>query len=1010
MKIHPSLILSAALAGAALPLHADLVVYEGFNGYAAGPLPGQTVSAQSTGLDHVSTITSAGTGALSNVFQASGLTFSDLVVNGGSALYDDVGGRASYIGFAYNGPTVTGTLYSSYLTNLITPQNSASVVSLRVNATSTTAGSGSYFHAFGDCNSNTFTGSQYDANNQFTSSGVTLGNNTVYLVIGRFTNVGSALSAGNPGVATTFVLTAEQFDHFKAGGFTDAELDAAPVGAAADAVTSRVSDAPVASGTFSLTAGRGIQFGPGNALTAGINQTIAYDELRFGVSLPDVLPLPGVGPEPDVAVTLTVPANTAQEPTAAGAAAGRFTLTRAGAMTSPLRIYLTPGGTATNGVDCPVLPSSVLIPAGAASVDIPVIAYTDSLTEGPETVSLTITTGTGYIVPPSPSGTVTLTDRPSGVPASRSRFVQKLAAGLPQRMVVYGTSLTANGAWPAQVLAGLNAAWPGLTTLLNRGGSGESSVWGVANLETQVTAATPDVVFIEFAVNDAVARFDLSLAQASANLDAILAGIRAARPECEIILQVTNPVTGRPQGDDGWRPQLEHYQQIYRKAAARDNILLIDHHPAWQSLLDLGEAEYLNYVPDGLHPSALSEELYMTPVILQSIGAPQVPSPSLIVDNLDPGAVLTGNWTVSAASPGSYSNGYLHDGNIDKGLNSVTFTPDIPLAGLYPVYLRWTSNANRATNVPVTVTHTGGSTSQTVNQVVNGGTWFKLGDFNLAAGTTNSVLVETTGTNGFVIADAIGIGSPGIRLTTDNGRPAEPATSGGNARPCHLTVSRSGPVLLPATVGLTYGGAAVNGTDYDLLPSSLVIPAGAASATLTLQPKYDTLFEGPETFTVSITPPANAVVSLPGSASLVITDAVDSPFSAWQLTQFSAAELANPAWSGASADPDQDGLNNLLEYYTGFLPETRDSAGAIVPGTVLLGADAYPVLTYRRAPGTGLGGSPETSVDLATWNSDPALFEITTDATPAEVQHLTARSLTPLGTPPGRAFLRLNVK
>lgn len=1010
MKICPPLILTAVLsAAAALPARADLVVYEGFNGYAEGPLPGQTVSAQSTGLDPVTTVTSAGAGALSNIFQPASLTFSNLIVTGGSALYDDTGGRASYIGFAYNGPTVTGTLYSSYLANLISAQNSASVVSLRVNTSSTTGGANSWFHTYSDVNGSAFTGSQYDAANASTASNVRLENNTVYVVIGRFTNVGTALTAVNPGVATTFVMTQAQFDFFKPGGFTDAELDAAPVGPGEGEVTSRVSDAPVASGTFTLTAGRGIQFGPGNALTTGSNQTIAYDEIRFGASLTDVLPLTGVVPDPDAAITLTVPDNNAQEPTAAGAASGKFTITRAGATTSPLRIFLTTNGTATNGVDFPTLPESVLIPAGAASMDIPITAYTDSLTEGSETLTLTLTAGAGYILPAVPTGTITLTDRPAGVPATRSRFVQKLAAGLSQRMLVYGTSLTANGAWPAQVLAGLNTTWPGLTTLINRGGSGETSVWGVANLDSQVIAAAPDVVFIEFSVNDAVARFGISLAQARANLDTILNGIRTALPNCEIILQVTNPVIGRPQGDDGWRPNLEHYQQIYRDAAERDNLLLIDHHPAWQALLDSGEAEFLTLVPDGLHPVAAGEESYMTPVILQRIGAPPLPSPSIIVDNADLGALINGNWTISAASLGGYAGGYLHDGNIDKGVNSVSFQPDIPSAGLYPVYLRWTSNANRATNVPVTVTHAGVTTTLTINQTVNGGIWFKLGDFNLTAGTGNSVLVETTGTNGFVIADAVGIGRPGVMLHASHGRPAEPSTSGGAARTSLLTVSRNGPVQQAMTVGLTYGGTAINGTDYDLLPASITIPAGSASAILTLKPKHDSGFEGPETFTVSLTPQENVSVSLPGSASLFIVEPGDSPFTAWQLTQFSQEELTNSAWSGPAGDPDGDGLANLLEFYTGLLPETRDAANAITAGTTETGGDNFMTLTYRRAPGTSLGGVPESSPDLLNWNPDPALFELTTDAPPAELQRITARYLTPLTNAPSRSFLRLKV-
>ena len=69
--------------------------------------------------------------------------------------------------------------------------------------------------------------------------------------------------------------------------------------------------------------------------------------------------------------------------------------------------------------------------------------------------------------------------------------------------------------------------------------------------------------------------------------------------------------------------------------------------------------------------------------------------------------------------------------------------------------LRWTSHANRATNVPVTIKHSGGTAHRTVNQRINGNTWFSLGKFNLAKGTSAYVEVSNAGTNGHVVVDAL---------------------------------------------------------------------------------------------------------------------------------------------------------------------------------------------------------------------------------------------------------------
>jgi acyl-CoA thioesterase-1 len=981
---------------------ADLVAYQSFDGYAAGPLPGQTVGANTLGLDPAGIITSAGTGANANVSSATGMTFSNLITAGGSGLYSDSTGRASYIGFVYKGPAVTGTLYSSYLVRLVTAQNSGSVVSLRANTTATSGGAASYFHSFADVNGSTFTGSQYDANNLFTSSTTTLATATDYVVIGRFTRVGQPLSAGSPGQATTFVLTAAQFDFFKDDGFTDAELDGALIGSGAANVTSRISDAAVNSGTFTFNTDNGIQFGPGNA---GANQTIAYDELRFGTTLDDVLPL-AEDPVPDpVNITLTLSGASSQEPSLGAESIGSVTLAREGETTAALRVYLSVSGSATAGIDYPEIPASVLIPAGESSLVIPVPAYTDSLGEDSETVTVTLEPDDGYILPPTTSATVTLNDRTAGALSSKSRFIQKLDAGLQQKIVVYGTSLTASGSWPTQLRLIADSVWPGQATVFNRASGGMASDWGIANLQAQVLSVVPDAVFIEFAVNDAVARLDIPLPEARANLEGMIDGILAVNPQCEIILQVMNPVIGRPEGDPGWRPNLEHYQQIYRDVAAERGLTLIDHHPAWRALLDQDEGEFYFNVPDGLHPSAQGEAAFLIPALLERTGTPAVPQPPIVVD--DTAAFADGAWTPSTSTAGAHLTSYLTDGNIDKGLKTVTYYPDIPVAGTYPVYLRWASLANRANNVPVTINHVEGSTTVTVDQTVDGGIWYKLGDFPLAAGIDSSVVIGTTGTTGFVIADAVGVGLPTIMLHASNGRAGEPSSSGGAARPSVVTVTRSGSLTLAQVVNLSLGGDTSNGGDYDLLPASITIPAGATAAALTITPKFDGLREGPESLTIEAVPPEGMFAASPSKASLVIVDPDDSPFATWQGEHFSGAQLDDAGISGESADPDLDGFSNLIEFFAGYDPLAAESS-FVSSGTVEIEGVDYLSITYPKAPGTGLAGVPELSTDLQVWHSGDIWLESTADAEADVQQQVTVRSRAAMGSV-AREFLRLDV-
>ncbi|MFA5119231.1 MAG: fibronectin type III domain-containing protein [Candidatus Omnitrophota bacterium] len=135
-----------------------------------------------------------------------------------------------------------------------------------------------------------------------------------------------------------------------------------------------------------------------------------------------------------------------------------------------------------------------------------------------------------------------------------------------------------------------------------------------------------------------------------------------------------------------------------------------------------------------------------------------VPTIPIIVDNTDGAASvkIIGTWSTSTITPGFQGTNYLHDNNTGKGTKSVTFTPNILSAGQYQVAIRYTSETNRATAVPVDIMSVTGTTTVNVNQRTNGSTWFVLGTYTFATGTSGSVRINTTGTtDGFVIADAV---------------------------------------------------------------------------------------------------------------------------------------------------------------------------------------------------------------------------------------------------------------
>lgn len=135
------------------------------------------------------------------------------------------------------------------------------------------------------------------------------------------------------------------------------------------------------------------------------------------------------------------------------------------------------------------------------------------------------------------------------------------------------------------------------------------------------------------------------------------------------------------------------------------------------------------------------------------------PGGSVALLNLDSenstGITVTGSWLNSSSTAGYVGSNYLHDNNSGKGSKSVKYTPVLPAAGTYDVSLNWTSFTNRATNVPVDIVKADGTTTTvTVNQSQNGGQWVSLGLYSLLPSNA-SVTIRNTGTNGYVIADAV---------------------------------------------------------------------------------------------------------------------------------------------------------------------------------------------------------------------------------------------------------------
>lgn len=130
--------------------------------------------------------------------------------------------------------------------------------------------------------------------------------------------------------------------------------------------------------------------------------------------------------------------------------------------------------------------------------------------------------------------------------------------------------------------------------------------------------------------------------------------------------------------------------------------------------------------------------------------------PGIVIDERE--AKRVGFMTPSTSGTPFVGNGYVHDGDQRNGQQSIRFELPIREAGLYEVRLAYTANANRATNVPVVVHHAGGETRVVVNQrqpPTIDDLFVALGRFEFSATAPAWVELSNTGTDGYVIADAV---------------------------------------------------------------------------------------------------------------------------------------------------------------------------------------------------------------------------------------------------------------
>ncbi|MEO5702296.1 MAG: S8 family serine peptidase [Gammaproteobacteria bacterium] len=101
---------------------------------------------------------------------------------------------------------------------------------------------------------------------------------------------------------------------------------------------------------------------------------------------------------------------------------------------------------------------------------------------------------------------------------------------------------------------------------------------------------------------------------------------------------------------------------------------------------------------------------------------------------------------------------------------------------------------------------------------------------------------------------------------------SDPDAAEAGLDPGSFTFTRAGDTSTALTVTYTISGNASGGIDYNTLPASVVIPANATTATLSVIPIDDSTREDTETVTLTLTPNTLYIAGTPSSATVDIAD------------------------------------------------------------------------------------------------------------------------------------------
>jgi hypothetical protein len=602
----------------------------------------------------------------------------------------------------------------------------------------------------------------------------------------------------------------------------------------------------------------------------------------------------------DVLPTVTIAAT---DPTAteAGPTTGQYTLTRTGATTAALTVNYLVAGTATAGSDYAALTGSVLISAGSATATVTVSPIDDVVVETDETVVATLSASAAYTVGAAAGATVTIQSDDVVLPTVTIAATDPIATEAGPTTGQF--TLTRTGVTTAALTVNYSVA--GTATA----GSDYSALTGTLALPAGSATATVTVTPIDDLLVEADETVVVTLSANAAYTVGTTASatVTITSDEATTLPTVTIVAADTTATEAG----LTTGQFALTRTGATTAALTVNFTVGGTATAgsDYAALSGSVQIPSG----AAAATVTVTP-----IDDLQVEADETVVATLSANAAYL-------VGPAASATVTIQSDDVPTVTIAAT---DAIATEAGPTTGQFTLTRTGATTAALTVNYTAGGAATAGSDYVA-----LSGSVQIAAGAATATVTVTPIDDLLVEADetvlatlsanaAYTVGaaaSATVAIQSDDVAPptvtiaaTDATATEAGATTGQFTLTRTGATTAALTVFYTVAGTATAGSDYVALAGSVQVPAGAATATVTVTPIDDVVVEPAETVVATLS--ANAAYTVGAATGATVTIQSNDVAPSMTLT---VASTNPPSGMSISVSPnDQNNAGDGLTQFT----------------------------------------------------------------------------------------------